>query len=152
MFSEKVNKISEIYLIVFILSLPVFISSCDLNDEKSGNNSTEYTGKPNIEFYKITHDFGVLKEGEIVECIFRYKNDGKAPLKILSVVTDCGCTVPKFSTEDVLPGKEGIIKVVFDSSGYRNNIYKTIDVETNTDSKYTELVLTAFIENNKSLN
>ena len=151
MFSKKINKIFRFFLIVFILNLQLIFLSCNSNDEIKINDSTKYTGKPNIEFNKISHDFGELTEGEIVECIFRYKNTGKAPLKILTVVTDCGCTVPEFSSENVLPEKAGMIKVVFNSTGFRNNIYKTIDVETNTESKYIELVLTAFIENNKSL-
>lgn len=145
-------QITKIQISIFLLSLSFLIYSCESNDKKSGNNSKEYTGNPNIEFYKTSYDYGVLKEGEIVECIFRYKNTGNAPLKILSVIADCGCTVPEFSSEDVLSGKEGVIKVVFNSTGFRNNIYKTIDVETNANSKYIELVLTAFIENNKSLN
>ena len=146
MFSEKINKISRIYIILLIVSFPILILSCNSDVEKSENNSKKYTGKPNIEFFKTTHDFGVLTEGEIVECSFRFKNSGKAPLKILSVDADCGCTVPEFSLEYVLPGKEGVIKAVFNSEGFRNNIYKTIDVETNADSEYIELVLTAFIE------
>ncbi len=152
MFSKKISEIFKICFIVFILNLPVIISSCNSNDEITLNDSTEYTGNPNIEFNKISHDFGELTEGEIVECTFRYENTGKSPLRILTVDTDCGCTVPEFSSEDVLPGKTGVIKAVFNSAGFRNNIYKTIDVETNTESKYIELVLTAFIKNNKSLN
>ncbi len=152
MFSKNINKLFRFFLTVFILNLQLIFLSCNSNDEIKINDSTKYTGKPKIEFNKISHDFGELTEGEIVECIFRYKNTGKAPLKILTVVTDCGCTVPEFSSDNILQGKAGMIKVVFNSTGFRNNIYKTIDVETNTESKYIEIVLTAFIKNNKSLN
>ena len=129
----------------FGIFLLLILSSCN-NTEDSNTNRKEYSGKAKIEFYKITHDFGTLKEGEVVECTFKYKNTGDAPLSLIYVEADCGCTVPEYSKGEILPGKEGKIKAVFDSNGFRNNIYKTIDVETNADSTITELVLTAFIE------
>ncbi len=127
-----------------IIFLAVFgFMSC--NNEEDTKKEAEYTGKPIIEFNETSHDFGDLKEGEIVECSFRFKNTGKAPLLIKDVVPDCGCTVPEFDKEPILPGEESKIKIVFNSAGFRNNIYKTIDVETNTEKGFTELILTAFI-------
>lgn len=128
-------------LIIFL----VFLLSCN-NPDESETTKKNYTGKAEIEFYETAHDFGTLKEGEVVECTFKYKNIGNAPLSLLYVEADCGCTVPEYSKGEILPGEEGKIKAVFDSNGFRNNIYKTIDVETNADSSITELVLTAFIE------
>lgn len=135
------NKIKLYSLLLFAL-----IISCD-EVQKEDSEDIIYTGKPKIEFTKTSHDFGNLTVGEIVECSFKYKNTGTAPLKIISVDADCGCTVPKYSKNELLPGDEERIKVIFNSAGFRNNILKTIDVETNTDNKYIELVLTAFIEN-----
>ncbi len=142
------NKISLI-LFVFVVSL---FYSCSENEEVNTKAKNNYTGKPKIEFYKTTHNFNTLKEGEIVECTFKFKNVGTAPLKITSVDADCGCTTPKYTKDEILPSKEGTIKVVFNSDGFRNNIYKTIDVKTNSDSTITELVITAFVESNFKLN
>ena len=140
-FKKKYSFFSSIGLTILL----VFSLSCN-NSDKTETTKENYTGKAEIEFYKIAHDFGTLKEGEVVECIFKYKNTGNAPLSLLYVEADCGCTVPEYSKGEILPGEEGKIKAVFDSNGFRNNIYKTIDVETNADSSITELVLTAFIE------
>ncbi len=128
-----------------LIILLVFSLSCN-NSDKPEITKKKYTGKAEIKFYKTAHDFGTLKEGEVVEYTFKYKNTGNAPLSLLYVEADCGCTVPEYSKSEILPGEEGKIKAVFDSNGFRNNIYKTIDVETNADSSITELVLTAFIE------
>ncbi len=133
------------HILLVFFGFLLLLLSCNIKDD-SETNKKEYSGKPQIEFYNVSHDFGNLKEGEIVECTFRYKNTGDAPLSLLYVEADCGCTVPEYSKGGILPGEEGKIKAVFDSNGFRNNIYKTIDVETNADSSITELVLTAFIE------
>jgi hypothetical protein len=139
--------------IIISFSLVIFlccIFSCKSNNE-SGNKKT-YKGKPEIEFTETTHDFGTIKEGEIVECNFYFKNSGTAPLIIKDVIPDCGCTAPEYDKKEILPGQESKIKVVFNSEGFMNNVYKTIDVETNTKEPIYELVLTAFIETDKSLN
>jgi len=125
--------------------------SCKSNSEQE-KKSVKYNGIANIEFLDTIHDFGILKEGEIAEYTFKYKNTGTAPLKIKNIVTDCGCTVPEYDKKPLLPGENAKIKVTFDSQGFRNNIYKTITVKTNTKSKNRTLVLTAFIKNNNNLN
>ena len=143
------RSIKETYYILIIFGLSsilLLFSSCSNNTDNSETTKKEYSGKAKIEFYKTAHDFGTLKEGEVVECTFNYKNIGDAPLILLYVEADCGCTVPEYSKGKILPGEDGKIKAIFDSNGFRNNIYKTIDVETNADSSITELVLTAFIE------
>lgn len=142
----------QIFSILFFTILAFSFFSCNETESKKENNNTEYSGKPKIEFFNKSHDFGTLKEGEIVECTFKFKNTGTAPLKITYVDPDCGCTTPKYDKGFVLPGKEGKIKAVFDSNGFRNNIYKTIDLGTNADSTITELVITAFIKSNFKLN
>ena len=139
-----------------VLVFIVFIVSCNSVEsdklEKVKKDTSYKKGTAKIEFIKTEFDFGTLQEGEIVECTFFFKNIGSAPLKITSVDADCGCTVPQYSKEPVLPGAEGKIKAVFNSVGFRNNINKTIDVETNADSTITELLISAFIESKFKLN
>lgn len=134
---------------LYTLILAFGLMSC--NNEGETKPDEKSTGKPVIEFNKTSHDFGDLKEGEIVECSFYFKNTGKGPLLIKEVTPDCGCTVPEFDKEAILPGEESKIKIVFNSAGFRNNIYKTIDVETNTEEGFTELILTAFIISENTL-
>ena len=141
------HKINIVFSIIFIVSISLNISMCKTDNDATLKDRQKYTGNPKIEFNKTTHDFGNLKDGEIVECTFIYKNTGTSPLKILSVVADCGCTIPEYSNTEIFPGDKGKIKVIFNSKGFKYNIYKTIDVETNIDSTYIELILTAYIEN-----
>lgn len=67
-----------------------------------------------VKFTKKIHDFGdiLLSDGE-KECTFEFKNISKKPVVVHNVVSSCGCTVPKWTREPVMPGKTGSIKVMF---------------------------------------
>ena len=144
-------KSGEKILTIFIIFV-LWINSVSCNTSDKKNEPPDYKGKANIEFPDTLHDFGILEEGEVAEYTFKYKNTGTAPLKITNIITDCGCTVPKYDKKPVLPGENAKIKVTFDSRGFRNNIYKTITVKTNAEKRNIKLILTAFIKNNNNLN
>ena len=146
------RKITIFTRFILFSILALFIFSCNGSDSDHAVQNEKISGSPMIEFKSTSYDFGNLIEGEVVECTFVYKNTGTAALKITNVDADCGCTIPEYSEEEILPGEEGKIKAVFNSAGFKYNVYKTIDVETNVDSEIIELVLTAFIENKITLN
>lgn len=87
---------------------------------------------PLLQFKDTVHNFGVIREGEKVEHTFSFTNGGKAPLLISSANASCGCTVPDFPREPIAPGKDGIIRVTFDSKGKPGLQEKTITVSANT--------------------
>ncbi len=86
---------------------------------------------PVITFQQDVHDFGQQPEGPEYTHTFKFKNTGNAPLKLLSVAASCGCTTPKWSTEEVAPGKSGEITVTYNSSGRPGPFTKMITVKTN---------------------
>jgi hypothetical protein len=75
---------------------------------------------------------GTILEGQKLEVSFRFKNTGDKPLVIESAQPSCGCTVPVKPEEPVMPGKEGLIKAVFNSEGRTGTNHKTITVRANT--------------------
>ncbi len=144
------NLSQKILTIIIIFAVWINLLSCTDKTEEN-KQSENYTGNAKIEFLDTIHDFGILKENEIVEYTFKYTNTGTAPLKIKNIETDCGCTIPEYDKKSVLPGEKARIKVTFDSQGFRNNIYKTITVKSNAETSKIKLILTAYIKNNKSL-
>ena len=52
-------------------------------------------------------DFGKLKKGDHVEHIYEVTNTGKNPLIISQVKPGCGCTVPDYTKDPILPGQKG---------------------------------------------
>jgi hypothetical protein len=81
------------------------------------------------------HDFGKIKEGEVVGHTFAFKNTGNEPLKIENVKASCGCTTPDWTREEVAPGAEGFIKVEFNSKGKSGIQNKTVTVMLNTEER-----------------
>ena len=75
-------------------------------------------GQADIKFEKTTHDFGTFPEEKpIVSYTFKFTNVGDAPLVIHQAVASCGCTVPEYTQEPVLPGKTGTIKITYNGTG-----------------------------------
>lgn len=70
-----------------------------------------------IELIESSFDFGEITEGEKVNHVFAFKNTGSEPLVISNAKGSCGCTVPDWPREPILPGESGEIKVQYDSKG-----------------------------------
>lgn len=98
-------------------------------------------GNAEIEFEEKVYDFGAIKEGEVVEHAFTFKNTGNRPLSISGTNTSCGCTTPEWPREPIMPGESGKISVRFDSKGKSGTQNKQIAVMTNTVPNQTTLRL-----------
>ena len=86
---------------------------------------------PEATFAESEFDFGKIIQGEKVSHSFSFTNTGKRPLIISDVSATCGCTVPSWPKEPVLPGEKGNISVIFDSDGKKGSQLKQITVLTN---------------------
>lgn len=73
------------------------------------------TVQAQLAFEPSEWDFGSIRETDgPVSHTFTGKNGSDRPLVILDVVTTCGCTVPEFSKQPILPGTETRITVTYD--------------------------------------
>lgn len=81
-----------------------------------------------------THDFGNLTDQKNGEYTFQFKNSGKTPLIITAASASCGCTVPEFPKEPILPGKKGEIKVTYNTAGKSGPFDKTVYIQSNAPS------------------
>lgn len=96
---------------------------------------------PIMSFQENIHDFGKLKEGEVVTYKFKFTNTGKSDLIISNASASCGCTVPSFPKEPVAPGAEGSIDVQFNSQGKSGVFDKTVSILANTVPTETILAI-----------
>jgi len=94
-----------------------------------------------MKFEQAEYDFGAIKEGEVVEHIFKFANTGEAPLVIQNAAGSCGCTVPEWPKEPIAPGAAADIRVKFDSRGKVGVQTKTVTIIANTDPATTTLTL-----------
>lgn len=127
----------------FSLCVLFFVISCNKNKENTVENSINQikskvglTGKaPVMAFEESAHNFGEVKEGEVVTHDFSFTNTGETPLIITSAVGSCGCTIPDYPKTPIAPGEKGIIKVQFNSKGFEGEKNKTVTIEANTINK-----------------
>lgn len=105
---------------------------------------------PAFEFVEESHDFGAIKEGDVVEHVFKFKNTGEAPLIISSATASCGCTVPVWPKEPIAVGEEGEIQVRFNSKGKSGNNNKTVTITANTYPKTSKLNIKAVVEKDEN--
>jgi len=108
--------------------------------------STEDTSKiPVFEFETENHEFGSIKEGDVVSFDFKFRNAGKAPLIITQASASCGCTVPEYSKDPIAPAENGFIKVTFNSEGKHGMTSKTVTLLANTTPNTKVLTISADI-------
>lgn len=126
-----------------IIIATAFLADCNMNDKKAGDtgltqeqkdkvlkDSTNYTS---IQWLDSTYsDLGKVKEGQVVEVSFRFKNTGTKNLVITDVSAGCGCTIPEKPQKPFAPGEEGVIKAKFNSEGRQGVNNKEIYVAANT--------------------
>lgn len=91
---------------------------------------TDNPNAPEIAFEKTVHDYGVVVQGGDGACEFKFTNTGKEPLIISKPISSCGCTVPTWPQEPILPGKSDVIKVTYNTNTV-GPINKTVTIYSN---------------------
>jgi hypothetical protein len=103
--------------------------------------------KPRAVFRATVHDFGTVKQGDVVSYEFVFKNEGGATLVVEKVETTCGCTAALVSEKTIAPGREGKVKATFDTRGYSGRLSRYIYIVTNDgETPRRELGLVADIQ------
>jgi|TARA_A100001015_G_C15037592_1_gene737335 uncharacterized cupredoxin-like copper-binding protein len=139
------------HIIIFLLTSFVLFSCNESASSKikpDNQNKTQYQASyAEITFDRIFHDFGEIKEGEIVKTFFSFTNTGENDLYIVEAIGSCGCTVPKYPKNVAIkPGESGEIEVNFDSNGRPNLQQKMVKISANTISGGQLLRIQAFVE------
>ena len=90
----------------------------------------------------------IIENDEPAPHDFEFINTGKKPLIIQEAHGSCGCTVPTFSKEPVLPGKKGIITVKYSSRGRVGPINKEVTITANTNPNPVVLHISGTVKAN----
>ncbi len=110
--------------------------------EQKKNQVEEKTTGPKIVFDKsvvdakgnVVHDYGTIQQGSDGNCTFKFTNEGTEPLVLSKVRSSCGCTVPTWPRQPILPGQSSEIKVRYDTKRL-GGIYKSIHIYSNASEK-----------------
>ena len=87
-------------------------------------------GGPSMQFETMEIDYGTILQGSDPLRVFRFTNVGDEPLIISKAKGSCGCTVPKYAQEPVLPGESSEIEVRYDTNRI-GPFQKTVTLTTN---------------------
>ncbi|MBN9311959.1 MAG: hypothetical protein BGO40_07845 [Chryseobacterium sp. 39-10] len=91
-------------------------------------------------------EFGKIKKGKHVEHVYEVTNTGKNPLIISQVKPGCGCTVPDYTKDPILPGQTGKITLKFDSTNFDGLVNKQAEVYANVEKAPIVLTFSADIQ------
>jgi hypothetical protein len=136
-------------IFLFLIAAATIITSCGSNEVNSAENSVsaiktvsdnEATASLNeeanlteIQWIDSTfQNLGKVKEGQIVEIAWNFKNVGSKPLIITNTSASCGCTVAEKPEAPIAVGKDGVIRAKFDSNGRPGTQRKDVYVVANT--------------------
>lgn len=129
-------------------SLEGKLSTDLVNNPRTADNltPTDLANLGKLLFNDTLHDFGKIKEGEVVEYEFSYTNIGKKDLIINSAKGSCGCTVPAYPETPIKAGEKATMKVTFNSRGKKGYNEKTVTVSTNGNPAEYILKIQATVE------
>lgn len=72
---------------------------------------------------------------------YRWKNTGETPLVITRVNTTCGCTVPSYVRQPVLPGESSEVTVTYHPKGHPGRIQRKIFLFTQLSASLPTAIL-----------
>ncbi len=92
------------------------------------------TGGPEMKFDVLEINYGDILQGKQSDAeavrVFKFTNTGNEPLIISNAKGSCGCTVPSYPKEAILPGKSANIEVRYDIARL-GPFQKTVTLTTN---------------------
>jgi len=95
---------------------------------------------PVITFEKDVHDYGTIYQNGNGTCYFAFTNTGKEPLILDKPRSSCGCTVPTWPKQPILPGQSDTIKVTYDTKRL-GRIHKTVSIISNANNNSVLLTI-----------
>ncbi|MGX5819417.1 DUF1573 domain-containing protein [Chitinophaga lutea] len=131
----------------FILSLfaALMVSTAVWAQAQNGSGAANAVDAK-LKFKKETVDFGKTKLNKPVTVTFEFTNVSKEPVLIETAKASCGCTVPSWTAEPILPGKAGKITATYSANSVGKPT-KTVYLKLKGVDQEKELVITGTVEN-----
>lgn len=102
-----------------------------------------------IDFETREKNFGTINEGQSISMYFKFKNKGLTPLVITNARAGCGCTSPEYPKDPIPSGREGVIKVTFNSEGKGGDNEKFVEIESNATEPVIKLIFRGHVNPKK---
>ena len=134
-----------------MISNPVKANPNPAVNNPLANNNVPTGPTTSIQFKEEVHDFGTVDVNSENNYSFEFKNTGTEPLTISNARGSCGCTVPNWPKEPIMPGETGTIDVIYrpnkGQAGHPQE--KTVTVTANTEPSNTIVKIKAMVNPEK---
>jgi hypothetical protein len=75
-------------------------------------------GQPKMAIETAKHNFGQVRQGQVVTADIPVRNVGQGALTIEAVSTSCGCTSATVEPSTIAPGTQGMLRIRYDSGAH----------------------------------
>ncbi len=105
----------------------------------------ENAANPVMTFEQTEVDYGTIVQHADPLRVFNFTNTGDAPLVIKHAKGSCGCTVPSYPKQPIMPGEAGVIEVRYDTKRI-GPFTKTVTLTTNEGDQKRVLKIKGKVE------
>ena len=120
--------------VLIVLTMMLMVSVVSAQDASKKEEMDQKINGPAITFKTTTHEYGEIYQGSDGSFNFVFTNTGNEPLILSKPRSSCGCTVPSWPKEPILPGEENKIKVTYNTKKV-GAFNKTVTVYSNAKNK-----------------
>lgn len=100
-----------------------------------------------LQFQPLSHDFGVVLEGDVIEYLFEYENTSSRPVSIVKAIKSCGCSKTEYSKDPIPAGGRGTVRFVLETDNKTGPQTKKLTLKTDeSDDSRVVLLLRGRIE------
>ena len=142
---------------LFLKSFLIILTCVFTVDSYTAQSDDDMQGPVTTMSFKATEfNFGNIIEGEKIQNVFEFTNTGDEPLIIINAKGSCGCTVPRFPREPIMPGETANLLVQFDSKN-KGKVggalqAKRVTISANTDPVNTYLTIKGTVDKKSKSN
>ena len=112
------------------LTVFALFATVSFGQQKAVAPAAATDGGPKMKFEVTEVDYGTIEQGGDPLRVFKFSNVGDEPLIISKAKGSCGCTVPKYPQDPILPGETAEIEVRYDTNRI-GPFQKTVTLTTN---------------------
>lgn len=137
-------KVAVIILLLLGYSvIPVLAHVISDSVQRTTSNMERITSNtPHLRLDSTYIDMGCIPADSIGEAVMGFRNTGDAPLQILRIFSECGCTVPSYSSDEVMPGEKGEIRIRFNGKNRNAGSFrKALRIRSNADNNREVLIV-----------
>ena len=129
-----------LFLAVFALFATISFAQDGVAIDATPTSDTAPASGPVMTFESTEINYGTIEQNADPLRVFHFSNTGTEPLIIKNAKGSCGCTVPSYPKEPILPGEAAVIEVRYDTKRI-GNFTKSVTLTTNEAVETHKLVI-----------